>query len=181
MTTISVNSPCYFFTCVTHRRLPIFQTEKMKQVLVEALKQARFSSAMFYFAYAIMSDHLHIITDGKRSPSDTLRYINGVSAKYILDHLKQNELTSSLEKLRQFKKKDGSQYSVWEHHSDKFLITSEPMFMQKVHYIHNNPVKEGLISDPQDYKYSSARIWAGKCLDDEPLEMDIKEIRWRRS
>ena len=181
MTTISINTPCYFFTCVTHKRLPIFQTEKMKQVLLAALDQARSSSGMLYFAYVIMLDHLHILTDGKRSPSDSLRFINGVSAKYILDHLKQNELTSSLEKLRQFKKKDGSQYSVWAHHSDKFLMTSEPMFMQKMHYIHNNPVKEGLVDNALDYKYSSARIWAGKPLDDEPLEMDIKEIRWRKS
>lgn len=177
---ISFDTPCYYFTSVTHHRLPIFRTDKLKQILCNALNEARKSSGMLYFAYAIMPDHLHILTDGKRKPSDSLRYINGVTAKYILDHLKENQLISSLEKLRQFKKKDGSQYSVWEHHSDKFLVTSESMFMQKVNYIHNNPVKDNLVEKPEDYLYSSARIWKRNPLDVEPLEMDIKEIRWRR-
>jgi putative transposase len=177
---ISFDTPCHYFTSVTHKRLPIFRTDKMKQILVKALNEARKSSGMHYFAYALMLEHRHIITDGKRKPSDCLRFINGVSAKHVLDHLKQNQLTESLEKLRQFKKKDGSQYSVWEHHSDKFLLTSESMFMQKVNYIHNNPVKEGLVERPEDYLYSSARIWAGRPLNDEPLEMDIKEIKWRQ-
>lgn len=53
------------------------------------------------------------------------------------------------------------------------------MFMQKVNYIHNNPVEEGLVANPEDYKYSSARYWLRKpLLDDEPIEMDIKQIRW---
>ena len=176
---ISFDTPCYYFTSVTHKRLPIFLTEKMKQILVNALNEARRSSGILFFAYAVMMDHLHLITDGQRRPSDCLRFINGVSAKHILDHLKQNELTASLEKLRQFKKKDGSQYSVWEHHSDKFLLTSESMFMQKVNYIHNNPVKDGLVERPEDYLYSSARIWRGKPLENEPLGMDIRDIKWR--
>lgn len=176
---ISFDTPCYYFTSVTHNRLPIFGTDKLKQILCNALNEARKSSGILYFAYAVMPDHLHIITDSKRKTSDSLRYINGVTAKHILDHLKENQIISSLEKLRQFKKKDGSQYSVWEHHSDKFLVTSESMFMQKVHYIHNNPVKDGLVEKPEDYLYSSARIWKGIPLDVEPLEMDIKEIRWR--
>lgn len=87
----------------------------------------------------------------------------------------------SLNKLKQQKKKDGWQYSAWEHHSDKFLLTSESMFMQKVHYIHNNPVEGGLVEKPEDYLYSSARLWKGDPLDQEPLEMDVAEIEWRRS
>jgi REP element-mobilizing transposase RayT len=126
-----------------------------------------------------MPDHFHFITDGKLTPSNSLRYLNGVTAKRILDHLKENELVSCLNKLKQFTKKDNYKYSVWEHHSDKNLLTSEPFFMQKVNYIHNNPVKDGLVEQPEDYLYSSARIWSGKPVENEPLEMDIGEIRWR--
>lgn len=180
MTVISFDTPCYFFTSVTHNRLPIFQTDRLKAILCNALNEARKSSGMFYFAYAVMPDHFHIITDGRRKTSESLRFINGVTAKHILDHLKENQLTSSLEKLRQFKKKDGSQYSVWEHHSDKFLITSESLFMQKVHYVNNNPVKDGLAERAEDYLCSSARIWKGTPLEDEPLEMDHQKIKWRR-
>ena len=179
MTQVSFNSPFYFFTSVTHNRLPIFATDKMKDILCAAFDEARRSSGMLFFAYVIMSDHFHFITDGERSPSDSLRYLNGVTARRVIDHLKENGYESSLEKLRQAKKKDGYQYSVWEHHSDKFLLTSESLLMQKVNYINQNPVADGLIERPEDYKYSSARIWRKGPLEDEPLAMDIDQIKWR--
>jgi len=55
---------------------------------------------MLYFAYTIMPDHFHIITDGKRSPSDSLRFLNGISARKIIDHLKTEGPEQSLDKLR---------------------------------------------------------------------------------
>lgn len=53
--------------------------------------------------------------------------------------------------------------------------------MQKVRYIHNNPVEAGLVERPEHYLYSSARIWQRRPLDNEPLEMNIDRINWRRS
>ena len=181
MTKISIDTPCYFFTSVAHDRLPIFQTDKLKKILCEALHEARRSANLLIFAYVIMLDHYHIVTDGKREPSDTLRYLNGIAAKRILDYLKENQLTSSLEKLKMFEKKRGYKYSVWEHHADTLLITSESTFMQKVSYIHQNPVKAGLVEHPDDWHYSSSRIWNRRSSCDEPLAVDIKEIEWRRS
>src|SRR5688500_6569256 len=115
--------------------MPIFRTNKLKKILVDALDEARRSAGILIFAYVIMPDHYHITTDAKREPSDTLRYLNGISAKRILDHLKANAIPS-LEKLKMFEKKRRYKYSVWEHHADTFLITSESVMMQKVHYIH---------------------------------------------
>ena len=129
MTRISFNTPCYYFTCVTHNRLSVFRTDTLKKVLCNALNDARRSSGMLFFAYVIMPDHIHMITDGRRSPSDSLRYINGVTARKVIDHLKENGHHLSLQKLRQATKSAGYKYSLWEHHSDKFLITSEAMFM----------------------------------------------------
>ena len=179
MTRISLDTPCYYFTSVTHHRLPVFRTDKFKDLMCKALNEARISSEMFIFAYVIMLDHFHIITDGKRKISDTLRYLNGISARRLIDHLKENGPEESLRKL-QLEEKDGNyKHSLWEQNSDKFLLTSESMFMQKVNYIHNNPVEKGFVVRPEDYKYSSARYWLRKpLLDDEPLEMDIKQIRW---
>jgi len=179
MTRISLDTPSYYFTSVTHHRLPVFRTDKFKDLMCKALNEARTSSGMLLFAYVIMFDHFHIITDGNRKISDTLRYLNGISARRLIDHLKENGPEESLRKLQMDEKDGNYKYSLWEHHPDKFLLTSESMFMQKVHYIHNNPVKEGLVERPEDYKYSSARYWLRKpLLDDEPIEMDIKQIRW---
>lgn len=51
--------------------------------------------------------------------------------------------------------------------------------MQKVNYIHLNPVRAGLVQDPGDYLYSSARLWHKRELENEPLVTDHKEIEWR--
>jgi hypothetical protein len=55
------------------------------------------------------------------------------------------------------------------------------MFMQKVNYIHLNPVRAELVSRAIDYPWSSARIWQRCPLEDEPLLVDIDRINWRRS
>ena len=52
--------------------------------------------------------------------------------------------------------------------------------MQKVNYIHQNPVRAGLTECITDYRWSSARIWQGKPLDNEPLLMDKDLIHWRQ-
>ena len=177
---ISIDTPVYFFTSVAHDRLPIFQTDKLKKIMVAALDEARRSAGFLIFAYVIMLDHYHIITDNSREASDTLRFLNGISAKRILDHLKAIA-SPSLEKLKMFEKKRGYKYSVWELHADTLLVTSESVFMQKVDYIHFNPVKAGLVAHPDDYLYSSSRIWNRRPLEDEPLRMDVEKIEWRRS
>ena len=147
--------------------------------MVDALDEARRSADLLILAYVIMPDHYHIIAGSRREPSEALRYLNGISAKRVLDHLK-GKAPESLEKLKMFEKKRGYKYSVWQHHPDTFLITSESMLKEKVNYIHFNPVKAGMVEHPDDYLYSSSRIWNHRALENEPLEMNIEQIDWRR-
>src|SRR5687767_6163316 len=109
---ISIDTPVYYFTSVTHDRLPIFRTDKLKKIACNAFDEARRSADLLIFAYVIMLDHYHIIAGGNREPSAVLRYLNRISAKRILDHLKENAPTS-LEKLKMFEKKRGYKHSVW--------------------------------------------------------------------
>jgi hypothetical protein len=59
-------------------------------------------------------------------------------------------------------------------------IFSEAAFMQKVNYIHLNPVRAGLVERATDYHWSSARIWQRSPLENEPLLIDADQIKWRR-
>jgi hypothetical protein len=61
-----------------------------------------------------------------------------------------------------------------------FSIFSEDMFMQKVNYIHQNPVRAGLVEKAEDYRWSSVRWWKRCPLEDEPLKVDLNRIAWRR-
>ena len=179
MVRISRDTPFYYLTSVAKDRLPIFRTDKVKKILADAIAEARLSAHILIFAHVIMPDHTHLITDGARTISEVLRYMNGISAKRIIDYLKENNYETSLGKLRQEQKERGYKHSVWQHHPDAFRLTAEETFMQKVNYIHQNPVRAGLAERPEDYTYSSARIWRNAPLENEPLEMDWKQIDWR--
>lgn len=177
---ISRDHPCYFLTSIAKDRLPVFQTDAIKEIVCKAFDEARKSADILIFAYVIMPDHVHLVTDGRRKPSEVLRFLNGISARRVIDYLKEKNFQSSLEKLRQEVKRREYKYSLWEHHADAFLITGESTFMQKVNYLNLNPVRAELVENAEDYWYSSARIWKRQPLDDEPLRMDIDKIDWRK-
>ncbi len=169
---INKNSPCYFITSVTNKRLPVFRTDRLKQVFCDALGEARNSAGFKIHAYVIMADHFHIITDSKLDESETLRYLNGISARRVIGYLRENGFESSLRKLRMETKERNYKHSLWEHHSNTFDIKTEAVLMQKVNYIHINPVEEGLCERAEGYRFSSVRFWMNCPLEDEPLLID---------
>jgi putative transposase len=124
-----------------------------------------------------MPDHLHAITDAFLKPSKILRFINGIISRRVIDHLKEHGHNSSLQKLRHETKEREYRYSLWDHHSNVFSITSEDMLMQKVNYIHQNPVRAGLVERAEDYRWSSFRWWKGCPLEDEPLNEPIGKAK----
>ena len=109
------------------------------------------------------------------------RIIKGITARRVFDYLKENDYTSSLEKLRHEVRNRNHRYSLWQTEKNVLPIFSEGMFMQKVNYIHNNPVRAGFVERAIDYRWSSARIWRGCAGEDEPLLVDIDRINWRQS
>jgi putative transposase len=131
------------------------------------------------FAYVIMLDHTHLITDNAREMNEVLRYMNGVSAKRVIDHLKEHGHDSSLAKLRIQERENKHKHSVYEHHPNAFRLTSEEALLQKVSYIHLNPVRAGLVDHPDEYRFSSSRQWHRKESDGEPLVTDHLNIEWR--
>lgn len=177
---ISRDNPAFYLTSVAQRRLPVFQTDKVKKIVANAFDEARKSGGIMIFAYVIMPDHTHLLTDNSRKMADVLRFMNGISARRVIDYLKSKGYEDSLSKLRIQEREDRQKYSLYEHHPNAMRITGEDAFMQKVNYIHLNPVRAGLVKLPDEYLYSSARQWHRRPLDDEPLVVDLKEIKWRR-
>ena len=166
---ISKDTPFYYLTSVANNRLPVFRTDKIKEIVANALDEARKSAEILIFAYIIMPDHYHLITDGSRKPSEVLRYTNGITARRVINYLKGKNFASSLEKLKQETKKREYKYSLWEHHPNAFSLNNEATLIQKVNYIHQNPVCAKLVEKAEDYLYSSARMWLKRPLENEPF------------
>src|SRR5437660_2785520 len=97
---ISRDSPCYYLTSVAKDRLKVFRTDDITRITCLALDEARCSGKFALYAYVIMPDHLHVITNSVRSPAETLRFINGITGRRIIDYLKEHNHEESLKKVR---------------------------------------------------------------------------------
>jgi len=178
---ISRDSQALYMTVVTKNRLPVFKTDKMKAVLCRAINEARTSAGFLLFAYVIMIDHIHLLTSRPTTTSDVLRVLKGLTARRVIDYLKENNYLGSLSKLEHQEQDRNHRYSLWQKEKNVLPLFSEGMFMEKVNYIHQNPVRAGLVERATDYRWSSARIWQGCPFEDEPLLIDKDKFQWRRT
>ena len=177
---ISQDSPVLFITIVTHNRLRVFQTDRMREILCRAVDEARRSGGFLLFAYVIMLDHMHLLTSRPSTTANVLRFLKGITARRIIDYLKIGGYDISLSKLRHQERERKYKYSLWQTEQNVWPMFSEGMFLEKVNYIHLNPVRAGLVENSSDYRWSSARIWQGRSIENEPLLVDRELIQWRR-
>jgi REP element-mobilizing transposase RayT len=176
---VSRDTPAPYITIVAKDRLPVFQTDAIKIISCDAIDEARRSHGFLLFAYVIVPDHMHLLTNQPTKPSDLLRFVKGTVAHRVIDYLKENNYQISLEKLRHEEWKRKHEYSLWQQEKNVFSVFSEAVFMQKVNYIHQNPVRAGLVERAIDYRWSSARFWQRCETEDEPLRVDLDRIEWR--
>jgi len=64
-----------------------------------------------------------------------------------------------------------SMYQFWQDHNKPIELWSEEVIKQKLDYIHHNPVASGLVVNPEDWKYSSAKNFV-----DDHTVMEIDEL-----
>src|SRR5690606_28372353 len=104
-----------------------------------------------------------IFRSANEDPSGILRdfkkYTSKQLVKAIIDHPGESRKEWLLWMFERAGKKKGnvSRYQFWQHHNKPIELWSTAVIKQKLDYIHNNPVKAGFVSRPEDWKYSSAR------------------------
>ena len=176
--TVSREHPCLLITSTTNNNVPVFRTTAIKAIACAALRAAQKSGGFSILAYVLMPNHLHIITDGNVQPSRILRFVNGVTSHRIIQHLKKNRFQSSLEKIRAKRPSESHQFSIWQGRSRLLYLYTEQFFRDRLMEIHRAPVDAKLVAKPEDYRWSSYRIWHGQTLPDEPLILHLKPMRW---
>ena len=67
-------------------------------------------------------------------------------------------------------------YQFWTHENHAELIFSNKFIAQKLEYIHNNPVRAGIVKDPCEYVYSSAVNYAGEA---GLIDVELLTIEWK--
>lgn len=114
-----------------------------------------------------MSNHIHILCkaiDGFIL-SDVMRDFKKFTSKKIIKTIIE-EPESRREWLLEYfisacePLKREQHYKVWQNGYHAEHIYSNAFIKQKIDYIHNNPVKEKIVTLPEDYCFSSARNYA---------------------
>ena len=151
----------FFVTTSIINHFPIFKSYKYCDILVDNIRFYQNRYKFDILAYVIMPTHFHWVVriENKLGRiSDVMRDIKSFSAKQILEKLIERDRKEILEMFRDEAEDIHDQdHKIWQERFDDQVIRNEKMFWIKLRYIHNNPVKAGLVYRVEDYKYSSAR------------------------
>ena len=166
----------YFVTTTVVKFTPIFINYRFCDILISNIKYYREKYKFTILSYVIMPSHFHwilIVNPKFGTLSDIMRDIKKFTAWQIFDTMEENENNKLLKTFKDAAEglKDQTK-KLWIRRFDDEVIRSQQMFWAKLNYIHNNPVKAGLVNKAEDYKYSSARNYING--DHSILEVDIE-------
>ena len=159
------------FSC--YHRLPLLNRDRTRLWLVESLGRIRSSYDVDLIAYVIMPEHAHVLIR-PRQPDYQIELISKSFkqsvARRALAHLRENS-PAFLERLAGERNGRRLRYHFWQPGGgyDRNVFNAEPL-TKWIDYLHGNPVRRRLVAHPTDWRWSSARAYAG--LDDVPLTMD---------
>jgi REP element-mobilizing transposase RayT len=171
----------FFVSFAVVEWIDVFTRNDYKNILIESLKFCQREKGMEIYAWCIMTNHLHLVfrsVNGQK-PELLLGDFKRFTSKEVVKAIKENPGESRKEwLLEQFKKAGASssnveEFQFWQHNNKPIELWSNKVLFEKINYIHNNPVDEGLVYYPQDYVYSSAKDYAG----DEGLIKGIIVVR----
>ncbi len=132
-------------------------------IINDAVKYYQQHKGLVVYAYCIMPNHVHMIIQavGKYSVSEILRDLKKFTSVSIIKKLENERpddyqviLDKFMEVGKKFKRI--TKYKVWQDGNRAKLLYSNKFILEKLNYIHNNPVEYGLCDVPWHYKFSSA-------------------------
>lgn len=166
---ISDHQALHFITFATVAWVDALSRPIYKDIIVGSLSYCIKSKGLVVYAYVIMSNHIHLIASAKEAYnlSDILRDLKKHTSKTILSSIENNIQESRKNWMLWIFKKAGEKNSnnknhqFWQQDNRPIMLSTNEMVIQRLDYIHNNPVTERLVNEPEHYIYSSAVDYAG--------------------
>jgi putative transposase len=125
------------FSC--HNRLPYLDNDHSRIVFEETLESVRRRHRLFVFGYVLMPEHVHVLLSEPKihTLATTLSVLKGETSKIL----------------------KGSRKQFWQVRYHDFNVLTQHKFVEKLRYLHRNPVVRGLANKPEDWPWSSFRHW----------------------
>ena len=156
----------HYLTDSTYRRVRIFDSDRFKRKFIQTLNDLRAELGFKVFGYVLMPEHCHLLIwpGAAANPSQIMQKLSERTANFIIRNLRQNLAFPWCQRmLKRFELPPTvhhhAHYRVWNRRGYDMNIWSEKKRKQKIDYMHNNPVKRGLVAHPGDWPWSSWRFY----------------------
>jgi putative transposase len=140
----------HFITFSCYHRHPLFAEPAARGAFELALERVRLSFNLCVYGYVVMPEHVHLlISEPDGAP---FKPSFGLSGEGI-----PRTLADAIKSLKQgvSRRLIGEAEHFWQKRYYDLNVRDHPQFMEKLRYIHRNPVKRGLCERPEDWEWSS--------------------------
>ena len=146
----------HFITCSCYRRLPFLNRARSRDCFLSILEQVRARYRFVVVGYVVMPEHIHLLITEPEigSPSKVLQVLKQRTAHALLPRRKrkdprQGSLFGAESQPRSF----------WQARFYDFNVWTTKKRVEKLRYMHRNPVKRGLVESPEQWRWSSYRFY----------------------
>ena len=160
----------YFVSFAVVAWLDVFTRNEYKNIIMDSLRFCQQKKGMEIFAWCVMTNHIHLVfrSVNEEKPEQLLGDFKRFTSNNIIKAIQNNPQESRkewlLEKFMDAAKNSSNvkHYQFWQHNNHPIELWSNKVIDEKIDYIHQNPVVEGLVFKAEDYMYSSAIDYAGE-------------------
>ena len=162
-----LNEGTYFLTFTVKNWYYVLDRHNRWNIIANSLKYFQKNRELKLYGFVFMINHIHLITFSK----DTIGFVRDFKkfvAREILKNIRQTE--PNMLKIFRVQVRDTeptagdteptirpeSTYEFWNKTNMPELIISEKFFLQKLNYVHENPLKRNYIMKTEDWYWSSA-------------------------
>lgn len=157
----------HFLTFSIMGWIDIFTRQRYRDIILSSMQYCRQNKGLHIGAYVIMSNHIHFIwTAGNINLSDVIRDFKTHTSKAITKAISEEPESRREWLLYMFgfyarRTNANENFKVWTGDNHPEEIYKESFLKTKLNYIHENPVRARLVSEPAHYLYSSASNYSG--------------------
>ena len=153
----------HFVTFTVVGWVDVFSREQYKEILVQSLNYSIKQKGLLLHAWVIMTNHVHLIVSSDTVKiADIIRDVKKYTSKQIIKAIQGNEKDSRKEwmlNIFSFTGKNNNNnkdFQFWKQDYHPIELNTNEKMKQRLNYLHQNPVRSGIVWEPQQYKYSSA-------------------------
>jgi len=160
----------YFVSFAVFEWLDVFTRNEYKNIIIDSLLFCQKEKGMEIYAWCIMTNHVHLIfrsVNGQKPElllGDFKRFTSKAVVKSIIENPRESRKENLIEQFKKaaLKSSNVKEYQFWRHDNKPIELWSNKVIFEKINYIHNYPVEEGLVFRAKDYMYSSAIDYSGE-------------------